>query len=339
MAQAKIDNHTACETQVLFVNDEEFRPIVASVIKATFDISAEGKLAFAKEQVPVNLEGEFYADPETSSYKFEPEVAFFKPATDVVVLGDAVSSRGPVTKLLVDIMVGTMQKRIAVFGHRRWLKQAIGYVMSEPEPFETMPLVYENAFGGWDKRHKDPTKHGFEPRNTVGKGYYEDVAVEEAQPLLLPNLENPEQLINSITDRPSPAGCGFTLPHWQPRASKAGTYDQAWEANRNPLLPEDFERSFFNAASEGLVANGYLQGNEVVAIRNMTSSGNLQFNLPGVRAPVCEFELRSGVERRGTVLDTVIVDVANMQLQLIWRNYLPLSRGPRDVTSIDIRYG
>jgi len=41
------------------------------------------------EQAPVNLSGEHWAAPETSSYKYEPEIAFIKPATDIVLIGHA----------------------------------------------------------------------------------------------------------------------------------------------------------------------------------------------------------------------------------------------------------
>lgn len=342
MAQATIENHTACEYQVLFANDESFRPLVTPIIKATFDISSEGKLTFAKEQIPVNLDGAFAGDPENSSYVYEPECAFMKPTTDVVVIGDAVSPQGPVSHLLVDIQVGSLAKKIGVIGNRQWLKQAVGYVISEPERFERMALTYENAFGGWDRRHPDVARHDCDPRNSVGKGYYcidsheTDAA---AGPMLLPNLENPDALIRHLKDRPEPVACGFTLPHWSPRAAYAGTYDQTWLDSRSPLLPADFDRRFFSAASPGLISERYLTGKESVVIKNMTPNGHLAFSLPGARPPICDIEFKHSTKQLNTLLDTVIINVAQMQLQLIWRNYLVLPRGPHDVESIDIRYG
>lgn len=339
MAQVKINNHTSCEYQILFANDENFRPVVTPVIKATFDIFPTGQLAFSKSQVPVNLEGEFFADPESSSYRYEPECAFMKPATDVVIIGDAVSGKGPVKHLLVEIQVGPLQKKIGVIGNRHWIKQAIGYVSSAAEPFERMSLSYENAYGGWDRRHEHPNLQGFEPRNTVGKGYYRTDVDDTGVPLLLPNIENPDALIKHIGDQPQPTGCGFTLPHWTPRSFYAGTYDQAWTENRSPLLPADFNRKFFNAASPGLIAEDYLTGKEKVVLKNMTTEGYLAFDLPGARPPVCEIESKDGVTLLQTKLDTVIINVPDRQLHLIWRNYLVLRSGPHDLESLDIHYG
>ncbi len=339
MAQAKITNHTACEYQTLFANDELFRPVLTPVIKATFDIAADGKLKFAENQVPICLDGEHIDEPETSSYVYEPECAFIKTNTDVVVIGDAVSGAGPVTHLLVDIRVGNLHKKLGVIGDREWIKQSVGYAISEVTPFESMPLTYENAFGGWDKRHEKIELQGFEARNTVGKGYYRTDVEHVPGEMPLPNIEDPDALITSIKDKPAPVGCGFTLPHWQPRVQFAGTYDQAWQEERSPMLPADFDRRYFNAASDGLMAAGYLTGREAVVIKNMTASGLLQFSLPGARPPVCEVEFKSTYEELPTLLDTVIINVREMQVQLIWRNCLILPSGPHSVEAIDIRYG
>ena len=44
----------------------------------------------------------------------------------------------------------------------------------------------------------------------------------------------------------------------------AGTYDKKWQEERAPLLPRDFSKRFLNAAAPGLVAPGYLRGDETV---------------------------------------------------------------------------
>lgn len=341
MAHPIIQNHTALAQQMLFANDEAFRPLVAPILKATFDIGSDGTLTFAQEQAPVLLAPEHYGDPETSSYRLEPECAFTKPATDVVVLGQALPPQGMATHLKVDIQVGPLFKRLVVVGDRQWQRDASGWWVSRPEPFAAMPLVYERAFGGADRRYPDPNRHSFEARNSVGRGFYlpdgHDYPAE--QPLWLPNIEDPNALVERIDDRPTPVGCGFTLPFWQPRAVWAGTYDQHWQETRSPLLPEDFDRRFFNAASPGLISDGYLYGDEPVHIQNMTPGGVLAFQLPGIKPPFCEIQCRDlEPVTLPTHLDTVIVDLEHSRLQLIWRNHLLLNTGPLDVQSLDIYY-
>ena len=50
----------------------------------------------------------------------------------------------------VNISVGDEVRRLAVFGGRRWRKTLGGdLVASDPEPFDTLPLVFTRAFGGF----------------------------------------------------------------------------------------------------------------------------------------------------------------------------------------------
>ena len=338
MAQTEIENRTACAAETLFSNNERFQPIVTPIVKASYFIGQDGSLEFAyDQQVPVDLKGEFVGDPENSSYIYEPECAFIKPSTDVVIIGDAVSPRGAVPELDVTIEVGSLRKHLKIFGDRYWVPNATCYYATEPDNFERLPIIWENAFGGWDRRN--PQNPQFEARNPVGKGFYIAENDPGDAPLPLPNIEDPRQLIRKISDRPQPAGSGYTLPQWQPRAAYAGTYDQAWEQHLSPRLPKDFDRRFFNGASPGLIAPDYLRGDEPVVIRNMTEDGLLSFYLPGVRPPQCSITLRHARHTVNLFLDTVIISTNTRLLELIWRNYLPLARGPHDVERIEIQYG
>src|SRR5205823_8308607 len=104
--------------------DEELRPLVVPVVKATFDIGRDGRCARAEEQLPLNVGGEPWGDPETSSYKYEPEVAFMKPATDVVLVGHAYAPRAGTTELRVAFRAGPLTKEAVVFGDRTWYRFA-----------------------------------------------------------------------------------------------------------------------------------------------------------------------------------------------------------------------
>ena len=197
-------------------------------------------------------------------------------------------------------------------------------------------LIYERAFGGWDRSHPNPDKHTFEPRNPVGVGFgYPNGNPEE--PVQLPNLEDPQRPWKHWRDRPPPAGFGFISPHWQPRASFAGTYGKKWDKTRKPLLPTDFDRRFFNSASPGLIAPGYLRGDEPVVIINASPGGRMAFNLPGVPPPWCEVELRGGKTAvLQTNLDTAIINTDDNLVFLIWRAHMVVRNGPQDVVAITI---
>ena len=69
----------------------------------------------------MNLAGEPCDRRPVSSYKYEPEVALCKPATDVVLIGHAQPPGGGATQVDVGIKVGPVQKVARVFGDRFWV--------------------------------------------------------------------------------------------------------------------------------------------------------------------------------------------------------------------------
>jgi len=336
VAHPEVDNKTPFAFEPLFLADEEGRPLFVPVIKATYSIQHD-KLTLAEKQTPVNLAGEYWGDPDKSSYKYEPECAFIKPATDIVLIGHAYAPASGITEINVILRVGQIEKTVKVAGDRYWIK-AFGIIsMTSPSEFERIPLIYERAFGGWDRTNADPEKHAFEPRNPAGTGFRSKNGNFE-QGIRLPNMEDPRYPVKSYGETYPPAGFGFTSPNWQPRAACAGTYDKAWMAQRMPLLPKDFDRRFFNAASPGLIAPGFLKGNETVIIANASKSGKIIFNLPGIPAPQCRVQLRGRTDSSPQMqLDTVIINMDENLLFLLWRANMILRSGPQDVLSIELQ--
>lgn len=339
MGHPTIENLTPFTFEPLFLADEEMRPLLVPVVKATFEISPHGKLTPAEEQEPLQMAGKRWDDSDESSDRYEPEAAFFKPATDVVLVGHAHALERNTRELLVALKVGALQKGVKVIGDRVWFKSMGSIAMTKPAPFERIPLRYERAFGGWDRSHPDAAKHTFEPRNPVGTGFRAAGSRFE-EGVRLPNLEEPTQLVEDWGDTPPPAGFGFIGPNWQPRAAFAGTYDAAWEKSRKPLLPKDFDRRFLNAASPGLIAPGYLLGNEPVVIANATPEGRLSFQLPGVPPPRVQVVRADLPDAAITLqLDTVILDTDVMRLFLLWRGHLVLKREPLEVRALRVQPG
>ena len=295
MGHPEIDNGTPFAFEPVFIADEDLRPVVVTVIKATFNFDLHGAVWLADEQIPVNLAGEPSTDAPVSSYKYEPEIALFKPATDVVLIGHAHPPGGGATQVDVGIKVGPVQKVAKVFGDRFWVMTTQGVVLSRTAALGPVPLTWENAFGGHDETGSTPERALLEPRNPVGTGFGKPLA-KDGDHLRLPNIEDPNQLIGGYGAVVAPCGFGFTSPNWQPRARFAGTYDEQWNKTRKPLLPVDFDRRFFNAAAPGLVAPGYLRGDEDVVVLNAAPVPRLAFRLPGVPPPLCRVVLRGQQE-------------------------------------------
>ena len=295
------------------------------VVKGTFGIPADGSAPIlADEQVPMLSVDEHYGEPGLSSVKYEMDTCLVKPGTDVVLVGSATPSQ-TARRIDVGLQVGPVKKVVRVFGDRRWERSMGRWHMSEPEPFDTMPLVYERAFGGFDETHDNEKKHKFEPRNPVGTGFTARRSTDHLEGLLLPNLEDPAQLISGFKDTPDPAGFGFTGRHWQPRVGFGGTYDDAWQDDRCPFLPDDFDERFFNGAARGLVTKQHLVGGEAVRVVNASAAGELRFSLPRR-----EFDITACIKgemvESGCVLDTVIIEPELNRMILTWRATIPCPR-------------
>jgi hypothetical protein len=334
MGHPQIENKTPFVLEALFLVDEGFRPLVVPIVKATFAIGKDGRCTRADEQIPLNMAGEYWGEnSEESSYKYEPEVAFTKMATDVVLMGHAYADRRDTKEMRIGLRVGPVSKEALILGDRIWFKTLGSVLMTKAIHFEKIPLVYERAFGGWDRDHPDPGKHACESRNPVGTGFRGAGGFCEG--IRLPNIEDIRRPIKDFGDRPSPVGFGFISPHWQPRAALAGTYDEAWKKNRSPLLPKNFDRKHLNAASPGLVAPGYLRGDEPVVAVGVCPEGRLSFYLPGIAPPVVQVALAdSEAQTVPMTLDTVIIEPDDRRVVLFWRGNLGLRTGPHDVREI-----
>lgn len=334
MGYPAIENETAFALLPLFPNDEDGRPLFVALVQATYAIEGD-RLALVDPQPQPNPVGELFGESAAvSGYRVEVPFAFVKPSTDVILHGSASAPR-PVPQIDVSLRVGPVGKTVRVFGDRVWTRAAGAVAPSPPLPFEAMPLVYERAFGGWDRSHPDPRQHRAERRNPVGLGFsLPSRPFEEG--LRLPNLEDPADPLERWGQVVTPACFGLVSPEWEPRASLCGTHDEAWRKERMPLSPKDFDRRFFQAASAGLVAPGYLRGDEQVTIDNASPRGRLSFRLPGPLALSCRASTRRVTTTFPLVLDTVILDTDAGTVTLWHRGHLALRDGPLDLVSARI---
>jgi len=286
-------------------------------VKATFELGQT--LRVADKQEPLVGADEFWGEPGKSSLKRASEVHLPKPGTDVILLGEACApERRPVYNLDVSLRVGARAKTLRVFGERQWNEGAAGLIASAPLPFESMPLVYERAFGGAHIIDAERHNGSAEERNPVGRGFAGARSWRELRGMALPNLEDPAQLLRDVQDCPPPACFSFVAPAWLPRRQFAGTYDQAWQKQRAPYLPTDFNPRFFNMAHPDWIFTNYLQGGEPVEIVNASPRGALRFALPH-----CQFDVDvivAGKREKPTLnLESVIIEPSAARLTLLWR--------------------
>jgi len=314
----QVDNRTPFAAERGWVRDRNGAEIWLVAVKATFDILPDGSTEVAKDQPPVLRMPEYHGEPAKSSIKYEADLVLTKKTTDIIVVGHAHAPGGrAVTELDAGFRVGPVQKILRVYGDRQW--GATG--PTSPEPFTRMPIVYERAFGGVDSRSTQPERD-WDLRNPVGCGFAVKKANLDGMPV--PNIESADRLIRAWDDRPAPAGFGAVGSHWSPRASFAGTYDDAWMKNRSPLLPDDFDDRFFQYAPAEQQAPQFLMGGETVATLNLSPTGNLRFALPREYLGF-ETQFYDGTREFHKLrkLHSVILEPDFPRVSLVWHSSLP----------------
>ena len=307
--------------------------IAVVIVKEAFTIDRRGVAhrVGGAEVNPVDVAWEPDA-PETSTVRLPCDVCIRKPATDVVVVGEAVAPyRAPQRELDVTVRVGAMHRAVRVFGPRVWFRGALGMTPSEPAPFEATPMRWELAWGGAD--FSVPSSPLEEARNPSGRGLVRDPDALEGT--LCPQLEDPDDLIATHRSRPAPAGLGAIGRHWMPRRQHAGTADDLWMRERMPLPPVDFDDRFQQVAAPGLVADGYLRGGESVVVHNMGAEGPLAFELPRLHF-FAGARVRGRLVEAPTAMDTVILLPNERRVEMVWRAAIAMPRRLREVESLQV---
>lgn len=187
-----------------------------------------------------------------------------KARAEVIVRGYAYPAGGPNVGCTARLVVHSsaagpdeaplVDKSLRVAGDRRW--EFLG--MTQPEPFERMPLRWNRAFGG----------PGF-ATNPAGRGIASAALPDGKLAIQLPNVEHPDRLVQSKSDRPAPAGFGPLDPSWAPRVGRMGTLDLVWRERDYPGMPVDHDLHAFQTAQEDQWVEGYLQGGERIVCEHM----------------------------------------------------------------------
>jgi hypothetical protein len=325
----QLKNNTPFASSLALFPDQHGIDTLYVIVKATFNIGKQWTLA-DEQKLPL-AEDEYWGDdPATSSIKNASDMHIGKPATDIVMTGQACAPEGrEVRQMDVSLSVAHVNKTIRVFGDRHWDNGEI----TTAKPFTTMPMIYERAFGGVYERVGNIV--AAEARNPVGCGFSGKREVKEMNGLPVPNLEDPNQLLRHLGDVVTPAAFGYISPSWQPRLAYAGTYDENWQKTRAPYLPADFDLRFFNMAHPDLISPGYLSGGEPVEITGVCAEGPLRFNIP-VISLTADIAIKSRVEQPAFKLETLLIETDPLRLVMTMRAALPCDKDMLNIREVSV---
>ena len=219
--------------------------VLSVLIKRTYRIVAGGHCVRADEDRPLNGGDVYWDHPMNSSVRYESDFWPFKVATDVVLNGTAYAPGGaPTSSLVASLQVGDRRKSLLVTGDRIARYNGGGPpIVSDPDPFTTMELRYERAYGGTDVYSDLKVPYPY-PRNPLGRGFVVANLPKSVDNLALPNVEDPQSPIAAEDlclgqyaqweTKPTPACFGWFPKVWRPRAMLVGVLprDRAVEAER-----------------------------------------------------------------------------------------------------------
>jgi len=326
----QLANNSPFEPAIAVFPDPNGVDTLYVAIKATFELGPS--LRIAEQQVPPVVADEYWADPQSSSLRYPSDIHLLKPSTDVVMISRAWPPDGrKLPQIDVRFTVAERQKVLRIFGNRVWENGSV----SAPQPFESMPIVYEYAFGGVHQVDAAAGEMLGEGRNPVGRGFRGKRNSKQLEGLPLPNIEDPRCLVSETGDQASPAGFAPLAPSWLPRRDYAGTYDEAWQTGRAPYLPTDFDPRFFCMAPPDFGFDRYLVGGEPILLENLHRNGPLAFTLPECRLQA-SIRVAGATETPPLNLETVLIEPEKQRLCLTWRAALPCDKKVLKIESVEI---
>ncbi|MBK8258054.1 MAG: DUF2169 domain-containing protein [Polyangiaceae bacterium] len=304
------------------------REQVVLVVKATFTLSPNDKLVIADDQIPVRLGDQPYRDDGIdSSILFPSDVGLAKRGVDILVVGEAVSSK-PVRVLDVAAKIGKQTVSLRVHGERVYYRSGGKVAVGPAAPFERKAIVYENAYGGATADFQV-----IERRNPVGRGvcHHETDLIDTKAP----SIEHPAEPITSAADKPSPVGFGAIATHWQPRSNFAGTFNETWRKTRLPLMPLDFDIRYWNIAHPTMQVDS-LPVQTPIAVLGMRDGPVFRFDLPDLRiTSFARTEDGKTLTLRPAV-DTVLVVPGQNRVELVARAIFPMGRGKTSLREVRV---
>ena len=242
-----MQNHT---TKQVSGNNDKSKPVLAVLVKQTYNINKDGTCALAAEQLPLAEDVVMYSH-NNAILQADLDVYVQKNYTDVVIKGSA-KNYDNAPQFVAEIIVGKIRHTMAVQGNQKaYLDDRNKIRFSEIEKVETVPLRYDFAYGGKDTEAEkqmqmppaellaslpdinlyadSPFRY---PRNPEGKGYLVEKSKAMIEQLEIPNLQDPEHLLtpenilvgdfNRWIEMPLPYATDWVNPAWVPRIIYTG---------------------------------------------------------------------------------------------------------------------
>ncbi len=321
----KIFNTTPFATGSSFRQENQTGVLIWMVaVKASFQIEpTTGFLSIAEEQELPSQGEQFKGEATNSGLLQNSDFVLGKEKVDILLNATAYSPMDePVTEMVAGFDLGPISKSLKIIGDREYQKSLGFIIQTTPMPFAKMPIVYENAYGGWQETQEDEDPV-YEIRNPAGIGFSKKRKYRPGK-----NLPNIEYLKYPTKKRPRKnrvAGFGPIPGHWAPRVDFAGKLLNTSERPVSDFYPDDFNPLFHQYAPLDQQAD-QISGKEEVILYNLhPDHEHISFQLPLVEIRFETYIDTEIVKHNGT-LQTIYIEPDHNRLQMVWLGSLPCTR-------------
>ncbi len=317
----QIINHTraVADCSIGYATDGQAHLILA--VKATYEYTPTGEVIFAEQQIALFDSDQFVGDPATTSHEFENDFALRKARCDILLTGHAYAPQGrPAPLVGVGLRVGERMKVFNVTGTRHWQAGLLTITPGKPQPFTKQRIGYEVAFGGVDLSGKTIESYDLNP---CGRGYFKHLKHSNIDGKPMPQTEALTSPITSPTGKYIPQSLGPIARNAMPRAGYAGTYDAAWIDERMPVLPEDFDERYYQAAPADQQIDALRSSEEIVMV-NLSCQAEIRFKLPDLALNVQLQPKKGNAETHAARADTLILEPDHNRFSVVWRVTRPI---------------
>jgi hypothetical protein len=190
---------------------------------------------------------------------------------------------------------------------------------------QPLPLCYESAYGGSDPRKPEAVYAA----NPVGQGYSRTSRHHPA--LRVPQIEQGTDWLQSLTQRPAPAGFGPLAQGWTPRSALTPEIDEAALSQGLCPFAADLAPDLYNAAPQDQRFETPFQGDETLFLQGLVAGADprgLLVRLPGERPTAWLAHSETHQRELTLTCDTLSIDTDEQALYLLWRCAIETTAAP-----------
>lgn len=308
-------------------------------VKYAFDVvNQEGlwSLKLHEEQEELFGQDIFYDENNiiNSSVRYESDYVTYKPHADLIINGYAYSSE-PLKEWRCGVKVlrpnenkeeqyiSLLEKWLRIKGKRFIQQDILGASFTASKKDFKVPIRYEYANGGAvpnpnynpEKPEEEKPYLLYAQYNPVGVGVIHKTMFDENVSLRAPQIEAMNESIDKPNMANSPQGFGFVGRSWKPRIGLAGTFNAQWKQKKHPLMPDDYQETYNNAAHTDMQLDGYFKPEDKILLYNLVKDRYEQsFILPNFYFKAQHNEIFT--ENPSFLnIDTVIVDLMEDEMK------------------------